>query len=105
MNNKPVDLVPTFLGAHMVPDEYQLEREKYINLLCDVLIPAVSEQKLAQFCDVFVEEGAFSIVEARKILENAKQAGLGLKVHADQLSNGSGASFCGRSGRSIGGTP
>ena len=88
-----VDLIPTFLGAHMVPDEYQLEREKYIDLLCDVLIPAVSEQKLAQFCDVFVEEGAFSIVEARKILETAKRAGLGLKVHADQLSNGGGASF------------
>jgi imidazolonepropionase len=88
-----VDLVPTFLGAHMVPDEYQHQREEYIRLLCDVLIPAVSEQKLAQFCDVFVEEGAFSIAEARKILDTARQAGLGLKVHADQLSNGSGAQF------------
>ena len=88
---QPVDLIPTFLGAHMVPEEYQQHREDYIRLLCDVLIPAVSQQKLAQFCDVFVEEGAFSIAEAKTILDVAKQAGLGLKVHADQLSNGGGA--------------
>jgi len=90
---QPVDLIPTFLGAHMVPDEYQQHREDYIQLLCDELIPAVSDQKLARFCDVFVEEGAFSIAEARKILETARQAGLDLKVHADQLSNGGGAQF------------
>jgi imidazolonepropionase len=75
----------------MVPDEYQQRREDYIRLLCDVLIPAVVKQKLAQFCDVFIEEGAFSIAEAREILTTAKQAGLGLKVHADQLSSGGGA--------------
>ncbi len=88
---QPVDLIPTFLGAHMVPDEYRQHREDYIRLLCDVLIPSVSNQKLAQFCDVFIEEGAFSIAEAREILSTAKQAGLGLKVHADQLSSGGGA--------------
>lgn len=88
---QPVDLVPTFLGAHMVPDEYQHKRDAYIRLLCEVMIPAVSEQKLAQFCDVFVEEGAFSIDEAGEILGSAKRAGLGLKVHADQLSSGGGA--------------
>ncbi len=86
-----VDLVPTFLGAHMIPDEYKEQREEYIRLLCDVLIPEISEQELAQFCDVFVEEGAFSIAEARHILTTAKKAGLGLKVHADQLSSGGGA--------------
>ncbi len=89
--SQPVDLVSTFLGAHMVPDEYQQRREEYIRLLCDELIPAVSEQGLARFCDVFVEQGAFSITEAREILETARQAGLGLKVHADQLSAGGGA--------------
>lgn len=88
---QPIDLVPTFLGAHMVPDEYRNNREAYVRLLCDELIPAVSEQNLAQFCDIFIEEGAFSIDEAREILGTAKQAGLGLKVHADQLSNGGGA--------------
>jgi imidazolonepropionase len=86
-----VDLVPTFLGAHMVPDEYQQDREQYVRLLCDVMIPAVAKHKLALFCDIFVEEGAFSIDEAKEVLESAKQAGLGLKVHADQLSSGGGA--------------
>jgi len=86
-----IDLVPTFLGAHMIPDEYQQRREEYIRLLCEVLIPEVSQKKLANFCDVFIEEGAFSIAEARQILTTAKNAGLGLKVHADQLSAGGGA--------------
>ena len=86
-----VELIPTFLGAHMVPDEYQQDREAYVRLLCEVLIPAIGDQKLARFCDVFVEEGAFSIAEARKILNTAKSSGLGLKVHADQLTSGGGA--------------
>ena len=88
---QPVELIPTFLGAHMIPDEYQQDREAYVRLLCSELIPLVGEQNLAQFCDVFVEKGAFSIAEARMILETAKTAGLGLKVHADQLSGGGGA--------------
>ena len=88
---QPVELISTFLGAHMVPDEYQHDREGYISLLCDQLIPKVAEQNLAQFCDIFIEEGAFSIDEASKILDVARCAGLGLKVHADQLSNGGGA--------------
>ena len=73
------------------PDEHRESRENYINLLCDTLIPTIAEQQLARFCDIFVEQGAFSISEARQILNTAKQAGLGLKVHADQLSNGGGA--------------
>lgn len=86
-----VDLVPTFLGAHMVPEEYAQDREAYIRLLCEVLIPEVSEKQLARFCDVFVEQGAYSPQEAAAILLAAQKAGLGLKVHADQLSNGGGA--------------
>jgi imidazolonepropionase len=86
-----VDLVPTFLGAHMVPDEYKQNRDEYIELLCKVLIPSVSEKGLAQFCDIFVEKGAFSVEEARKILSVARRSGLGIKIHADQLSDGGGA--------------
>jgi len=88
---QPVGLVPTFLGAHMVPDEYRQDREAYIDILCGQLIPEVGQRGLARFCDVFVEQGAFSIAEARRILDAARRAGLGLKVHADQLSNGGGA--------------
>jgi imidazolonepropionase len=93
-----VDLIPTFLGAHMVPDEYQQDRAQYVRLLCDVMIPAVGEHKLAQFCDIFIEEGAFSIDEAKEILGSAKQAGLGLKVHADQLNSGGGAQLAAKLG-------
>ncbi len=90
-NQQAIDLIPTFLGAHMVPDEYNERRGEYIRLLCDVMIPEVSTRKLARFCDVFAEESAFNIDEAREILQTAQRAGLGLKVHADQLSDGGGA--------------
>jgi len=88
---QPVELIPTFLGAHMVPEEYRHKRKDYVRLLCDQLIPEVSDRALARFCDVFVEEGAFTPGEARKVLDAARRAGLGLKVHADQLSTGGGA--------------
>ena len=86
-----VDLVPTFLGAHIVPPEYQADRDRYIRLLCDVLIPRVASLGLARFCDAFVEKGAYTIEEARKILSTAAAHKLGIKVHADQLSDGGGA--------------
>ncbi|MCW8924741.1 MAG: imidazolonepropionase, partial [Xanthomonadales bacterium] len=88
-----VELVPTFLGAHMIPDEYRDRRQEYVDLLCDELIPAVAGERLARFCDIFIEEGAFTLAEAEKVLGRAREAGLGLKVHADQLSNGGGASL------------
>jgi len=88
---QPVDLVPTFLGAHIVPPEHRKHRERYIALLCDVLIPRVARQGLARFCDVFVEPGAYSVDEARRILATAQEHGLGLKVHAEQLSTSGGA--------------
>jgi len=88
---QPIDLVPTFLGAHVIPPEQRAHRERYVDLLCDVLIPRVSRLGLARFCDVFVEEGAYTVDEARRVLSAAKAQGLGLKVHADQLSEGGGA--------------
>jgi imidazolonepropionase len=88
---QPIDLVPTFLGAHVVPPEHREHRERYIDLLSSVLIPRIAHEGLARFCDVFVEEGAFSVAEARTILRAARDHGLGLKVHAEQLSAGGGA--------------
>jgi imidazolonepropionase len=88
---QPVRLVPTFLGAHVVPPEFRKNREGYIELLAERLIPRIAEEKLANFCDVFVEESAFSVAEARRLLQAARRAGLGAKVHADQLTNGAGA--------------
>lgn len=88
-----IDLIPTFLGAHMVPEEYKDRREDYVDLLCDELIPEIAKRGLAQFCDAFVEQGAFSVAEGRQILMAAAASGLGLKLHADQLSDGGGAAL------------
>ena len=84
-------LVPTFLGAHVVPREFEQDRAAYVRLLCDELIPIVARRQLARFCDIFVEQGAFTLSEARLILESAREHGLGIKIHADQLADGSGA--------------
>lgn len=81
----------TFLGAHTVPPEYSEQRDTYIELIIEEMIPAVVEEGLAEFCDIFVEDSAFTIQEARKILTKAKAAGLGLKLHADQLTSCGGA--------------
>ena len=88
---QPLEIVPTFLGAHLVPVEYRDRRADYLALLCDELIPEVAERKLARFCDVFIEDNAFTLDEGRRVLETAKAHGLGLKIHADQLSTGGGA--------------
>lgn len=88
---QPLDLVPTFLGAHIVPPEYTERRGEYLDLLCGELLPEVARRGLARFCDVFIEDNAYTIDEARRILQTARDLGLGLKVHADQLSAGGGA--------------
>ncbi len=84
-------IVSTFLGAHTFPPEFKENRQGYIDLIINEMIPAVAEEKLADFCDIFVEESAFSIEEARMILETGKKYGLKPKLHADQLSGGGGA--------------
>ena len=81
----PVDLAATFLGAHAVPEEYKDKREGYLRLLCDEIIPAVAEEKLAEFCDVFCEPGVFSAEESRRILEAGRAHGLVPKIHADEI--------------------
>ncbi len=89
--SEPVGIVPTFLGAHVVPPEYRERREAYVALLVDELIPAVAAERLATACDVFVEESAFSVEEARRILLAGRAAGLAPRLHADQLTSGGGA--------------
>ena len=88
---QPVRLVPTFLGAHVVPAEFRDRRSGYVDLLVNRLIPAIARQHLAVACDVFVEESAFSVEEARRILRAGQEAGLAAKLHADQLTSGGGA--------------
>ncbi|MEA2714346.1 MAG: imidazolonepropionase [Gemmatimonadales bacterium] len=88
---QPVRLVPTFLGAHAVPAEFKNNRTGYVDLLVNRLIPAVAREKLAACCDVFVEESAFSVNEARRILRAGQEVGLAVKLHADQLTSSGGA--------------
>jgi imidazolonepropionase len=91
LNNSSAHIVSTFLGAHTIPPEFKENRKGYIDLLINEMIPAVAEEKAADFCDIFVEESAFTIEEARLILEAGKKYGLKPKLHADQLSSGGGA--------------
>ncbi len=86
---QPLEIVSTFLGAHVVPAEYRSKRggaEQYVALLTDKLTPEVASGRLAEFCDVFCDRGAFSVNEAKKILEAGKQHGLASRVHAEQLT-------------------
>ena len=87
----PLDLVPTFMGAHEVPPEHRGQRSRYVELVIQEMIPAVAEAGLAVFCDVFMEPGVFNPVESRKILEAGMSHGLWPKVHADELENSGGA--------------
>ena len=86
-----LDVVPTFLGAHAVPKEYSQSPDEYTDLVIREMIPAVSKQGIAQFCDVFCEKNVFSIDQSRRILQAARKAGLGLKIHADEVNDLGGA--------------
>jgi imidazolonepropionase len=94
----PVELVPTFLGAHVVPPEYAGNRGAYIDLLVREMLPEVARQKLAEHCDVFCETGVFSLDESERILGRARELGFGLKIHADELTPLGGAELAARLG-------
>lgn len=87
----PVELVPTLLCAHAVPEEYKGRREAYVDLCVHEILPAVAREGLARFCDIFVEQSAFTPDEARRLLTAAKALGLRPRLHGDQLTSGGGA--------------
>jgi imidazolonepropionase len=89
----PVDLVPTFLGAHAVPPEFSGRAGDYVEAVCGEMVPEVARRGLARFCDVFCERGAFSPEQARRVLEAGAAAGLRPKIHADQMGDGGGAAL------------
>lgn len=80
-----VDVVPTFLGAHEFPDEWRGDREGYVDHLIEDMMPAVAAEKLARFCDVFCEEGVFTVEQSRRVLTAARAHGMEPKLHADEL--------------------
>lgn len=94
----PWELVPTFLGAHALPPEYQHDRAGYLRLLTDEMLPEIARGGLARFCDVFCETGVFSIEESRHLLTRAGQLGFHLKLHADELTPLGGAELAAKLG-------
>ncbi len=86
-----VDVVPTFLGAHEVPTEHRHQRGRYLDALLEEMIPEVAARGLAEFADVFCEQGVFSVEESRRILTRAAEHGLKLRLHADELAPSGGA--------------
>ena len=94
----PIDLVPTFLGAHALPEAYKNDRAGYIRLLCGEMIPAAAAEGLAEFCDVFCETGVFTAEESRAILEAGKKYGLRPKIHADEIDPIGGSRLAGEIG-------
>jgi len=84
-------LVPTLLAAHEVPPEFAGDRAEWVRIVAEKIVPRVAQEKLAAFCDVFCEKGVFTVEESRTILAAARRAGLGLRVHADELARSGGA--------------
>jgi imidazolonepropionase len=86
---QPLEIVSTFLGAHVVPDEYRGKAngaERYIQLIEQNLLPGIGEKRLAEFCDVFCDRGAFSVEQSKRVLQAGRQWGLAPRMHAEQLS-------------------
>ncbi len=87
----PMIIPATFMGAHAIPPEYKGRPDDYVDLLINEMIPAVGETGLAEFCDVFCEEGVFSVEQSRNILRAARNEGMELKIHADEIVELGGA--------------
>ena len=94
----PIDLVATFMGAHLVPAEYKANREEYVRLVCEEMIPRVKEQGIAKFCDVFCEADTFTVEESRQVLEAGLKYGLRPKIHADEIKAIGGSQLAGEIG-------
>ena len=92
----PIEFVPTFLGAHAIPEEFRSVPEQYVALVIHEMLPAVAEQQLAESCDIFCERGYFDLADSEKILRSAQEHGLRIRMHVDQLSNSGGAFLAAR---------
>ena len=91
----PMDVVPTFLGAHAIPPEYADQPDEFVDLIVNEMLPAVQAQGIAEHCDVFCEEGVFTIEQSRRILTTARQLGMAVKLHADEIRDLGGAGLAG----------
>lgn len=88
---RKLEIIPTFLGAHALPAEYEGRPDEYIDFLINEMLPVIQEKELAEHCDVFCEKGVFTIEQSRRLLQAAKEKGFGIKIHADEISYTGGA--------------
>ena len=99
LNDRHVmDIVATFMGAHLVPAEYKANRAEYIRLVCEEMMPKVKEQGIAKYCDVFCEADTFTVEESRQVLEAGLKHGLRPKIHADEIEAIGGSVLAGELG-------
>lgn len=94
----PLEMIPTFLGAHEFPDEYREDRDEYVRIVAEEMVPVVAERKLAEFCDVFCEEGVYTVEQTRRVLEAAIEHGMRTRIHADEFVDSGGAELAGEMG-------
>lgn len=92
---RKVDIVPTFLGAHAVPADYKGRADEYIDFLIDEMLPLVKKRMLAENCDIFCEQGVFTVEQSRRLLNAAQEMGFGAKIHADEIVSFGGAELAG----------
>lgn len=95
-NDLPVHISATFLGAHDFPEEYRNNHDKYVDIICDEMLPQVAQEHLAEYCDAFVDDGYYTIPQAERIFDKAIELGLKIKMHADELAQFGGAEFAAR---------
>ncbi len=91
----PIDIIPTFLGAHEFPIEYKKDKEKYINILINEMMPKIKKMNLAEYCDIFTEDHVYNIDQSRRILNRAKELGFKIRMHADEIKPIGGAELAG----------
>ncbi len=97
-NEHPVDVVSTFMGAHAIPPEWKQDPNAFVKLVAEEMIPQVAAENLAEFCDVFCEEGVFTVAQSQYILEEGEKHGLKPKIHADELVSFGGAELAAKVG-------
>lgn len=94
----PVSIISTFMGAHAVPPKYKEDSDHFVDILVQEMIPQVAQKNLAEFCDVFCEHGVFSVDQTRKILTTAREHGMKIKIHADEIVSLGGAELAAEMG-------
>jgi len=90
-NCHPVDIAPTFMGAHAIPEEYKGRQDEYMDYMIEMVMPDIADRNLAEFCDVFCEENVFSVEQSKRLLLKAKENGMKIKIHADEIVQLGGA--------------